>query len=190
MINVSNLLNLITSEYTECVKFKSLLQMVLQLVQNVANLNHEMSTFLNLDTAEGKTLDMIGSIVGIPRQVDFQPSEDSSILTDEYYRVIIKAKIIKNQWDGTIEGLYNLWGKLFPDNPIFIIDGQNMTAQVAIFGFSNTLYQELITHEYIIPRPSGVKYFYGFVEDVTFAFDLNTEYLKGWDLGKWLNLEE
>ena len=190
MIDIQALSNLITSEYSNCPKFKGLLQILLGLVKNVATLNHNMSTLLDLNKASGVILDMIGSIVGVSRQVDFQPTNASSIMDDDHYKVLIKAKIIKNQWDGTIEGLYDMWSILFPDNPVFIIDGQNMTAQVAIFGLSDTLYQELITHEYIIPRSSGVKYFYGFVDDITFAFDLDTNLLKGWDLGKWLNLEE
>lgn len=190
MIDTNNLINLITSEYKDCSKFNSLLQVLLGLVKNLSTLHHQMSTIMNIEIASGKTLDMIGDIVGVPRQVNFQPSTSSAILDDNHYRMVIKAKIIKNQWDGTLGGLYGLWGRLFPENPIFIIDGQNMTAQVAIFGFSDTLYQELVTHEYIIPRPSGVKYFYGFIDDVTFSFDLNTDLLKGWDLGKWLNLEE
>ena len=191
MTDIISLNKLITSEYGESVKFNQVLNTLLTLVQNVSNVNHQMSILMNIETATGKTLDLIGGILGQPRQVNFQPSTASSILNDDYYRMILKAKIVKNQWDGTKEQFYNLSRTLFPDNPIIIFDNQNMTANILIFGLEDTLSHELITHGYIIPKPAGVKYIYGFLDDtVYFGFDLNTDLIKGWDLGNWVNWEE
>lgn len=190
MIDVSKLSNLITSEYSNCDKFKAFLEVLLNMIKNNSILNHRMSVMMNLETATGEVLDMIGSIVGFPRRLNFQPINGSAILDDDRYRFLLKARIIKNTWDGTISGFYDYWETFFPNNPVSIIDRQNMTAQIVVFGVFDSFYKELIQNNYIIPKPAGVRYEYAFVEDVTFAFDRNTDLLKGWDLGQWYNWEE
>lgn len=191
MIDVDNLTKLITSEYVNSPKFTRMVSLMVGLVKNVADLHHAISIMMNLDTASGKTLDLIGDILGLPRQVNFQPSVSSAILNDDYYRIILKAKVIKNQWDGTKEHFYEIWRVLFPNNPIFMVDNQNMTANILVLGLEDTLSHELITHGYIVPKPAGVKYLYGFLSDPPyFAFNTDNDLMKGWDLGNWVNWEE
>lgn len=190
-VSLSDYQSLITSEHQNKPKFMAMLRAFVEPIINVSRVNHNMSTLMNLDTASGSILDLIGRMIGVSRQLDFTPaSGDSPVLNDDYYRLILKAKIAKNQWKGTKKDFYTIWRILFPDNPIFFIDNQNMTAQVIIVGLEDELSQELITHGYIVPKPAGVRYIYGFLSDTTFAFDLNTDLMKGWDLGSWLNLVE
>lgn len=189
MIDIQKLKDLVTSEYSEKPNFMSLLSLLLTPVQNVADLNHNMSIMMDVNTATGKTLDLIGQIVGVSRQLNFQPSGGiSSLLDDDYYRIVIKAKIAKNQWDGTKEGLYTIWENLFPSNPVLIVDGQNMTCSVVVVGLNDSLSRELILADYIVPRPAGVKYNFGFTDNPIYSQDLDTDYLKGFDLGYWLDL--
>lgn len=192
MINVEDLVKLATSEYVDRPKYISTIQSLLLPLENLMKLNHNMSTMLNLNTAKGVSLDLIGQILGVSRQVNFQPTDpnDSPILNDDYYRLVLRAKIAKNQWDGTKENLFSIWDVLFPENPILLVDHQNMTVTVAIVGMTDQLSKDLIANGYIIPKPAGVKYDYGFtlVENPIYAQDSNTDYLKGFDEGYWLNL--
>ena len=191
MYNINEYLNLITSEHREKPKFLAFLTLLLTPIINLQILNHEMMSMLNLDTSTGDQLDKIGEILGLPRQVDFQPTDDSSpILNDDYYRLILKAKVAKNQWDGTKKGLYDLWVNLFPENPVLIVDRQNMTATVAVVGLVDQLSRDLISHGYIVPKPVGVRYEYGFTTKPIYSQDLDTDWLKGFDEGYWLDFSE
>ena len=190
MISLDSLLSLITSEYRDKPNYIQFLTALLTPVLNVIKLNHDMSTMMNIDTATGKTLDLIGDILSLPRQVNFQPSGGiSSVLNDEYYRLILKARIAQSQWtDGTLRGLHSIWSILFPNNPVLIVDHQNMSASVVVLGLNDSLSKDLITHGYIVPKPIGVRYEYGFTEKPIYSQDLDTEMLKGFDEGYWLNL--
>lgn len=60
---------------------------------------------LNIDTQEGTQLDGIGSIVGQTRMG----------LSDDLYRIWLKAKIAKNVSEGDIERVISIWQLFNPD---------------------------------------------------------------------------
>ncbi len=110
----------------------------------------------------------------------------SPVLDDETYRLLIKAKIAQNQWDGTIDSLYFIWKSLFPTGGIVIADNQNMTATIYLSGGFSSIVQDLIVNGYIVPRPEGVLYTYVFAELPVFGFgEHNTSYVAAWGVGKW-----
>ena len=109
MYDIETYVNMVTSEHRDKPKFQAFLRLLLTPIVNLQILNHDMMSILNLNTSEGDQLDKIGNILGLPRQVNFQPTDgSSSILNDDYYRLILKAKVAKNQWDGTKQHLYDL----------------------------------------------------------------------------------
>lgn len=188
MMDLQDYLNLIPSQHRDKSKYIAFLTLLLTPFINVSKINEEIKLLLNLDTATGTILDMIGKILVLPRLVNFQPSDGSSpILDDDHYRLILKAKVAKNQWKGTMDDLYNMWDNLFPNNPLLLVDRQNMTASVVVVGLNSTLERELITNGYIVPKPAGVRYDYGFTEEPIYSQDMNTEWLKGFDEGYWLS---
>lgn len=140
----------------------------------------------DIEEAVGVQLDILGVILGRPRRVDFQPSGDvSPVLGDEDYRLILKAKIIQNQWMGSKPEIYDFWDAVFPGYPIIVEDPGNMTIQVRTTGLS-TLQQELAEHFYYFPKPAGVRIdFAAAGEDPWFGYDLDTDAVKGYDLGRW-----
>jgi len=123
----------------------------------------------DLNNAVGKQLDITGEIVGLDRLLNFQPQDGrSAYLDDDTYRLLQKAKISQNHWDGTIPGMYELWENLFPDYGIRVKDNQNMTMTVYILGNTDAFIRELAANGYIIPRPEGVM--------VNYEFTYGTEY--------------
>lgn len=137
----------------------------------------------------GAQLDILGSLIGMSRIVDFNPADgSSSTLTDADYKTILKAKIAKNIWSGQIADLVQLWQILFPGTLIFVTDNQNMTMTVMLAGSFTAMTQDLITHGYIVPKPAGVgiNYVYGHLP--VFGYDSQDGYITGYDVGWWSDL--
>ncbi len=177
---------LLTSEWRGSPKFTKLLYMLLKKFDDVSQCLVQMDTALDLDVAVGPQLDMLGQVVGAARTVGFQPSGGvSPVLDDETYRILIKARIGWNQWDGTIDSLYALWARLFPGGQIVILDNQNMTATITLTGAFTSITQDLINNGYIIPRPEGVEYTFLFGTLPYFGFGSSPGFIAGFDTGHW-----
>jgi hypothetical protein len=112
----------------------------------------------DLDKAEGLQLDVLGDIVGRKRLLEFEPKDGSgSFLQDEHYRIVIRAKIGINHWNGSIPQMQDNWNNLFPDLRLVVIDNQDMSMDVHIVGRVSILFTELTEHWYIVPKPEGVR---------------------------------
>ena len=175
---------LLTHQYRLSPKLNALLYLLLKKFDNVSQCLVSMDVAFDLDAAVGNQLDMLGAIVQAPRTVPFQPSNGvSPILDDATYRILIKATIGKNQWNGTIDGLYPIWQSLFPGGKIVVADNQNMTATILMSGSFTSITKDLITNGMIVPRPQGVLYTYSFATEPVFGADLSNAYVAGADLG-------
>jgi len=137
--------------------------------------------------AIGDQLDMIGVILGQKRTVNFQPTGGiSPILDDDTYRILLRAKVLMNHWDGKSASLQIAWANLFPGGKISIQDNQNMTVSVLLTGTFSSIINDLIINEYIIPRPQGVLFNYYYGTTPFFGFDRQDEYIAGFDTGNWV----
>lgn len=148
------------------------------------------SSGLFIASANGKQLDVLGEWIGVSRTVTFNPTDGSSpVLTDSDYRIVLLAKIAKNNWDGQIKSLIEIWESLFPGYLIIINDNQDMTMTVLLAGSFSPMMIDLITHGYIVPKPEGVlvNYVYGHLP--VFGYDSNDNYIAPYDTGWWANIE-
>jgi len=149
-------------------------------------------TFAAMDACVGDQLDILGVILGVPRQVTFDPTDGSSpILDDSTYRILLKNQVLKNHWDGRAESLQTTWKELFPGGTIIIQDNQNMTIDVTITGTFTQIIIDLIENDYIVPRPQGVwmNYYVGTISPANlpfFGFDRRDTYVSGFDEGHWV----
>lgn len=159
-INKQFYLDLITSEHITKPKYKAWVDALLTPFVDIINLNDSIKRAFDLNTATGVQLDILGKILVLNRQVTFQPTDGSSpILNDDYYRMILRAKVLKNQWKGTISNFYSFWSVLFKNQPlsIYLVDNQDMNPVVVIWDSQTTLMiQDLLTNGYIIPKPAGL----------------------------------
>lgn len=208
-------LNLITSAFRQKPKYIGTVEINVDVPVRVQSLLTSLLALFDLDSAVGDQLDIIGRWVGISRNVsipitgvyfswddiatdgwDFgtwQPDLAPSTVTtlpDDSYRVLIKAKIAANAWDGTTDGAYAIWDALFTQFTILIQDHQDMSYDLAIVGgIVDSLTVALITGGYIPLKPEGVRvneYLIPIDDGPAFAWDLETDLLKGWDEGSWL----
>ena len=179
-------LSLLTHEYKNSPKLNALLYVLLKKFDDVTTCLVQMDTSLDLDSAVGAQLDLLGAVPNASRLVGFQPSGGvSPLLDDATYRTYIKAKIARNQWDGRIDSLYVIWQQLFPSGTIVIEDNQDMTATIVLTGAFTSIIQDLIVNGYIIPRPEGVLYNYVFGVLPFFGFGFSPGFISGFDTGHW-----
>lgn len=179
-------LSLITSEYQGSPKFIAWLTAVLRKLDDVSECLATFDTAFNINYAIGSQLDLIGQNLGQSRTVAFQPSRGvSPVLDDDTYRLLLRATIAQNQWDGRIDSLQTIWQSLFPGGRITIDDAQNMSVTILLSGFFSSIKQDLIVNGYIVPRAEGVLYQYTFATLPILGFDQNTSFLAGFDRGHW-----
>lgn len=175
MIDITAYLNRITSEHKVRPKFMGLVEARLKPFIDLVECLEEIDKAFDLDTATGNQLDVIGEYVGVKRLLNFQPEYADAILTDPYYRMLLKARISLNNWDGTVEGIKKIWSDVFPDYEIQVVDNQNMTMEVRIVGLGALFEGELVRHGYITPKPMGVRVDYSVIMSIT----VNTELFIG-----------
>lgn len=208
-------LNLITSEYRDQPDFTAMISADVGLPVQVQALLASMIPLFDVDAAVGNQLDIIGQWVGITRNVSipiegvyfswdgdytvgweygtWQPSQaptNITVLPDDAYRTLIKAKIAANQWDGTTDGAYAIWDSLFTTFKILIQDNQNMSYDLAVVGgIVDSLTLALITGGYIPLKPEGVRvnaYYVSVDDNPVFGWDVESDLLGGWNEGSWV----
>lgn len=144
----------------------------------------------DIDTAVGEQLNVIGRIVVAPRSfVGSMPmnpglfdltdgdefGDDEAMfsaltidqdgqLSDELYRLVIKAKIVKNNGDATIESILDGMNFLLPRADVLrVTDGEDMSFSIEFYGEITSLERFALLNAGLVPKPQAVK-FNGFLE--------------------------
>lgn len=181
--DVDRYLNLITSEHSDKPKFGMFLRAAIKKL-DLAFM--DMDEDFDLSTAVGMQLDVIGVILGLRRTLTYQPSGGiSAVLSDGDYRSLLNARVILNQWDGTMQTLTDALTSWNPSIYFAIKDNQDMSVDVMVIG-ANHFHAELIENGYVMPKPAGIKINYSISDDVIFAYDFDTGTASGYDNGSWL----
>ena len=111
---------------------------------------------LDIENAQNWQLDLIGELVG-------QRRDSQALQDDDVYRVVIRAKIARNNSDVTIDGIRDAISFVAGDAVIEVIDGLNMSFTIVFQGPLDDLARELLLSGDALARPQGVR-FSGFVE--------------------------
>lgn len=185
--------NLITSEYRLSPKFMAWLEGGLKAANDTNASAESIIAAFDIDNAIGMQLDILGILIGRKRTVDFQPKAGMSpVLDDSNYRLALKAKIIWNQWKGTLPEIQDAWSNLFPNGYIIIFDNQDMTMDALIVGDFSQMEKDLIDNGYIIPKPAGVRINFIVIASTDgiplFSYGYDNEILGGYDT-TWFNMD-
>lgn len=157
-MTINKYLDNITSQHRDKPKFISWLSKSLTLIDHAYMATKSIDINFDLDNAIGKQLDTLGIMIGRKRTLTFQPMHGHNpILDDETYRLVLKAKVAMNMWNGTIPQMYEIWDNIFKDIGLQIEDNQDMSFNAYVTGYVNQIRQELIQHGYIVPKPEGVR---------------------------------
>lgn len=179
-------LKLITSEYSTKPLFNAYVAAFLNMLSPDVDMYNSFNGLFNIDAAVGDQLDKIGQLLNASRQLPIVDADIPSVLNDEYYRTVLKAKIMASQWDGTREGLEEILNTLLPNANYDIIDSQDMNYQVALLDKSlDATLQALLFQGYILPKPAGIGASYNIYEQELFGWDSDTTFIKGWDQAAW-----
>ena len=143
----------------------------------------------DLDVALGQQLDSVGRWVGLTRFQDV-PSLGRVELADADYRILLRAKVLANHWDGGMESLQAILAALFPGTGIvlFAVDYQDMSMDIYITGGTPTALQiALIKGGLLVPKPEGVR-INGIVlasAGPQFGIDRDDSFVSGFDTGRF-----
>jgi hypothetical protein len=214
MADVALYLGLITSEHAEQPNYIAMLTAILQPVVDASAVVLSLPPAFDLDTAVGDQLDKVGLWIGVSRilsvpitnvyftlddvnlgldfgslQGPYDPSYGLVSLPDESYRILLRARIIFNQWDGTIPGAYAAWDALFAFEGFnILIQNDDANVMHIIYGltgpYPDAITLALFTGGYLDLRPAGVMIDSYQVNSIPyFALDIDTTPFGGLDHG-------
>lgn len=180
----------ITSWHNDKPLFCSTIALITQpLIDNQTTASGLPADF-DIDTAAGVQLDTVGLWVGIGRVVN---SKESGVITmdDDTYRMVLRAKIQANHWDGTMETLPAIYAALSPSlgATIFAVDNFDMTMDVYVSGTRlSPLMRTIIAMGLMDIKPEGVRVRNHIISSETgklFGFNLDNDYISGFNTGVW-----
>ena len=179
MATLDKYLDLITSEHRVRPKYVAYVTALLKIAGDVEDLLTTMSQYFDLDTAVGDQLTILADRVGVIR----------GEYTDDQLRMLIRAAILRNTWDGSSSQAYTAWQMMFPGITMQIVSNTGMEKTVLIIGTPTEEQREMMLSGLIIPVAAGVKLKINFLDPThpLFAFDTDgsVTYLGGWDVGYW-----
>lgn len=218
MADVDKYLRLVTAFHRDKPKFTSMVGAVSGCFVDAQAALQGLVPAFDLDSAIGMQLDAVGLWVGVTRHVrtplvgvyfsldvvglgmdegvwqgPFDPDSGVTSLDDDTYRLLIRAKIAANHWDGTLNGSAPILQMIFGDDThVFIQDNGDMSIDIGIAGVRpSAVFLALLTGGYISIKPEGVRVNYFIVPDVEgplFGMDVSNQYISGFDVGAWGSL--
>lgn len=187
---------------------------------DIATMLQAMPEDFDIDAAVGAQLDQIGEWVGRTRYVrdpisgiyfswdsddlgydrgfwqgPYDPDSGYTALSDETYRIILKAKIAINNWNGQNDTLPAILDAATAGSGLYmqIVDNQDMTISVWVFYETDRTNVSLellaaIRQGYLTVKAAGV-----WAGDVLtpseggqfFGFDITNNWIAGFDEGAW-----
>lgn len=212
--NITDLLNLITSEHRQRPNYISFVSIFLQGMADIRAVAESLTEAFDLDTAVGVQLDQVGEWIGRTRalrvpisgvyfswDVDGQgwdeavwyqtgdPTSNIVSLPDEQYRLYLQVVAQANEWDGTIPEAERLYAILFAPGGVIVIDNQDMSMDLALFGIlPDTLTLALFEGGYLDLRPAGVRinqYIIPTAPGPLFGFDIENSAIAGFGVGNF-----
>lgn len=216
MADISQYTDLITSEHNKRPKFMAVVETLAEPMVDLQIVLSAMPVKFDLDNAVGDQLDTIGLWVGISRDVPvpltgvyfsldidglgfdqgswkgpFDPDAGLTRLDDDTYRLVIRAKIGANHWDGTLESSKAILDSIFGGGTfVFIQDNQDMSMTIGIAGvIPSAVFLAVLANGLIPLKPEGVRINIVIVTTVDgapmFGFDMDNNLVAGFDVGAW-----
>lgn len=156
-------------------------------IDQTQNMEAFFDMIWNVDTAQGKGLNIWGEIVGVTRTLQIvtptstyfgfdeattlsafgfnqQPFYSGATttsnfdLSDDAFRVLIFAKALANISDGSVKSINQLLLNLFPNRGnCYVTDGLNMTMTYTFNFVLTPVEQAILGQSGVLPKPTGVQ---------------------------------
>lgn len=183
MSSTDDYVELVPSENTDKPHFIAMLRTLTGGFSDEINALISMQGAFDLDTAVGDQLDILGKWIGLPRTLSVpilvffsfdvsglgfdqgnwkgpdDPGTGLVMMDDDTYRIMLKAKIGANVWDGTRSQYLLIMNLVLGTSGISVTlkDHQDMSFTVTLSARPPALLYALITSGYIPIKPVGVK---------------------------------
>jgi hypothetical protein len=216
MADVTDYTGLVTSEHAEKPRFMAMIGGVAQAFVDIQNQLAATPQKFDLDSAGVVQLDAVGLWVGVTRNVNtpltgvyfsldtsglgfdqgvwqgpFDPTTGVVSLDDDTYRLLIRAKIGANSWDGTLATSAEILNSIFDGGTfVFIQDNGDMSITYGIAGnVPSAIFLALLRGGYIPLKPEAVHINGYYVTSnpggPLFGFDVENNLISGFDVGAW-----
>lgn len=164
--------------------FMATLAAALQPLVDTQNLFAAMPGVFDLDVAVGVQLDQTGLWIGRSRLIEqpitavyfswnieglgwnqgywqgrFDPNEGITVLGDEPYRALLRAKVSANQWKGDVPSIVSTLQTMFAGEnlEIEVIDNLNMSMTVRVLStIQDQVFLSILVGGYVPIKPVGV----------------------------------
>lgn len=165
----------IPSQFRDSPNILGIISALSKQLDELEAVNADLIGKTDIDTAVGKQLDMLGSVVNISRQEAYQLVEvvGAEVLDDSIYRNVLRFKALKNNSDATysdlMKGLYLLWGdygadiSYYENDNVVAYQGQTMQEPAQIHANIADIPSDAMDPTMIKPmviRPGGVRLFF------------------------------
>lgn len=222
---MSKYTELITNYHATKPKFFDHIDLSTRPLIDITTATRGLVSAFDIDIAVGVQLDILGLWIGRSRIVSqpisgvyfsldidgfgfdqgvwqgpYDPDSGYTTLSDETYRIILKAKIAINNWDGRNDSLPPILDGALEGSGLKmqIVDNQDMTISIWVFpetDISNVSLELIaaIRQGYLTVKAAGV--WGGNIEipavetpsegNRFFGFDMDNEYIAGFDDGAW-----
>lgn len=185
-MNVQKYIDLIPTENRAKPKFSAMITATMQPFVDGINVLNSISGLYDVDVAVGQQLDVVGQWVGVSRRLTSaltgayfswdtpgsgwnqgswklptDPTSGIVVLTDPYFRAVIKARILNNHWDGDIQDAYTIMNATFASfgYQIGIEDFGNLTMGLILMGATppDDVLNAIFLSGLLDIRPAGVQ---------------------------------
>lgn len=190
-----NIPDRIYAEYRNKPKSVAWYNITRSLATQLESVSQAVRVMYNIDTAVGEQLNIIGRIVVVDRSfvgsVQLFPGlfaltdgdefgdtnamfsgltiDTDEQMSDDFYRLVIKAKIIKNNSDATADSILQGLNFLIPNADfIRLTDSEDMSFNVEFYGNITDLERYALLNATLVPKPQGVL-FNGFLEGFEYS---------------------
>lgn len=158
MADTEQYLKRFTHYYRNSSKLLAMTELLLRPFIDLQNITKEYCEKLDVRTATGIYLDLIGKILGYSRNIGFTPtSGERTVLTDDEYRKLLQARQFIGRWDGTTKGFEELWAESgISWAQIYGVDNTDMTVTYGVMGNTSPLESEVMARPGYFPHTAGV----------------------------------
>lgn len=207
---------LLTSAHGTKPKFVATVRATINPLDTIQQVLTGLPADFDLDTAVGVQLDRCGEWIGLSRQVptpltgvyfawgtpgvgwaegSWKASTDSvdglTSLPDELYRLVLKARVVMNHWNGSAPGAVQAWDSVFGGSLVLSIqDYRDMSITIGLSGGTvDATMRSLLVHGQLAFKPAGVQIRYYAVPPnagALFAWGVpESAAFAGWGTGQW-----
>lgn len=174
------------AQYADKPKTVQWLDIVPDMSLSLFQATDDVRTSYDIDSSVGEQLDVIGRIVVLDRGfesfikypginwggvnsqfgglgIQFRDVVGGEGATDELFRILLRAKIAKNNSVSTIDDILTALNFIVPNNRPRLIDNEDMTFSIVFDNEVDPIAKLALDTFDIVPRPQGVR-FLGYID--------------------------